>query len=140
MKSFFKSTNYQNLELIGFISFAIIIITQQVLRPNSINLNEQYKHFLGVLPNLLAGIAMSIAIFIYGDSFFNKLNIKPKIAMIFSVLLSLSGLTLWEYIQIIAHRPFDFEDIIATSIGCFISLVAIFFAIKHNENNNKIEP
>lgn len=139
MNKLFKSKNYQTLESIGFIAFMTIIVIQNFIRPNSKDYDEIIKQLLGVMPNFLAGIAMSIAIFIYNNGYFEKMKFTPEKSMFASVIISMIGLTLWEYIQIFAYRPFDNNDVIATIIGSLISAVLIYLNINFNKKHNRVE-
>ncbi len=139
MNKLFKSKNYQTLESIGFIAFITTILVQNFIRPNSKDYNEIIKQLLGVLPNFLAGIGMSIAIFIYNNGYFEKIKLNPEKRMLASVILSILGLTLWEYIQIFSYRPFDINDVIATILGSLLSAVLIYLNIKYNKKQNLVE-
>jgi VanZ family protein len=135
----FKSKNYQTLESIGFIAFITTILVQNFIRPNSKDYDEMIKQLLGVLPNFLAGIGMSMAIFIYNNGYFEKIKLNPEKRMLASVILSILGLTLWEYIQIFAYRPFDINDVIATILGSLLSAVLIYLNINYNKKLNLVE-
>ncbi len=139
MNKLFKSKNYQTLESIGFIAFITTILVQNFIRPNSKDYDEIIKQLLGVLPNFLAGIGMSMAIFIYNNGYFEKIKLNPEKRMLASVILSILGLTLWEYIQIFAYRPFDINDVIATIVGSLLSAVLIYLNIKYNKKQNLVE-
>lgn len=139
MNKLFKSKNYQTLESIGFIAFMTTIMVQNFIRPKSKDYDEIVKQLLGVLPNLLAGIGMSIAIFIYNNGYFEKIKLNPEKRMLASVILSILGLTLWEYIQIFAYRPFDINDVIATIVVSLLSGVLIYLNINYNKKHNKVE-
>lgn len=139
MKNTFKTKYYRTLEVIGFISFLSVILVQRFIRPNSADFDESIKHLLGVIPNLLAGIAMSLALFIYGKSYFDRFHLSPEKAILVSVLISMLGLTLWECIQIIAHRSFDLEDVMASVLGSLFSAIAIYLNIQYNCKYNRVE-
>lgn len=139
MKSTFKSKYYKVLELIGFIAFVMVILVQRLIRPNSHGSDESIKHLLGVMPNLLAGVAMSLAIFIYGKSYFDRYKLSPDKAMLASVGISILGLTLWEYFQMAAHKSFDSEDVWASVLGSLFSALVIFLNIRYNKKHNRVE-
>ncbi|MBU3680188.1 MAG: hypothetical protein FGM32_11400 [Candidatus Kapabacteria bacterium] len=139
MKVIFKSKDYQVLEMIGFISFMMIILTQRAIRPNSQGFDESIKHLLGVVPNLLAGLAMSLAIFIYGKSYFDRFKLSAEKAMLASLAISIAGLTLWEYIQTAAHKSFDSEDVLASILGSLLSALAIYLNIRYNRKHASLK-
>ncbi len=139
MKQTFKTKYYKSLELIGFVAFLSVIVVQRCIRPNSRDFDESIKHLLGVMPNLLAGIAMCIAFFIYGKPYFIRFQMSPKKGMLVSMIIAIVGLTLWEYFQILAHRKFDNEDVMASTFGGLLSAIAIYINIQYNRKYNRVE-
>ena len=138
MKISYRTKHYQVIEVIGIVAFVLVILVQQFIRPNSQNYAESIKHLLGVMPNLFGGMAICIAIFIHGKTTFDKYNLSPEKAMMLSAFLTILGLIIWEYVQIIAHRHFYLNDVLASILGSFISSAFIYFNIRYNKKKNRI--
>ena len=87
-------------------------------------------YILGVLPNIAAAIAIPFVFMgIFTDQRKNASLRSIRNWFFASVFVSCAGLFGWEFIQRIGNRlVFDIDDLIATVLGSFLSLV-IFAAI-----------
>lgn len=109
------------------------IIYQQVQdkwRPNYSGGNEMVQYFLGVAPNYLPGIGLP-AFFLILIPFMKPANNNSvwvtHYKHITAILISLSGLILWEIVQSsLPKAVFDVNDVLWTFLGCLT-----FFIIWH---------
>jgi hypothetical protein len=97
--------------------------------------NDFICFILGVLPNYLAPLSLTFCIFYVCSYNSNKKNITKRNDLIFygSLLFSSAGLIWWEFSQN-EGLVFDKNDIYATLMGGFTSLI-IYYFIRKNINN-----
>jgi hypothetical protein len=106
---------------IGTIAFTLV---QDNIRPNYHGQSELLKYFLGVAPNLFAGLGLC-AFFVVMITHINSTSKNPsnsiwlnRKAHILSITISIIGLSVWEFIQTFSVRGhFDWHDLIWTVIG-----------------------
>lgn len=103
---------------ISFISYQLI---QDNIRTNFVFENEIVKYLLGVAPNFFPAIGIPsffIVVFLSLRSKNLKGNYLSERIHLFSMPISLTGLTAWEVTQIFApYGYFDWHDILWTFIG-----------------------
>lgn len=128
MNKLFK-TQFKALEITGVLSFLMVITVQLYLRPKYGNQNDQLSFFLGIAPNLFAGIGICISNFIYRS---NKTAPKSKIFL--SAVSAIGILVIWEAIQTSGGRVFDNWDIVASVLGALIGMLAIWFSVRKMNN------
>lgn len=106
---------------ISFISYQLI---QDNIRTNFVFENEIVKYLLGVAPNFFPAIgipSLFIVIFLSLRSKNLKGNYLAQRIHLFSILISLTGLTAWEFTQIFApYGYFDWHDILWTFFGAAV--------------------
>ena len=108
-----------------FLFAACTIIYQQIqdkYRPNYKGGNETIRYLLGIAPNFLPAIGLP-AIFLLLLPLVKPQNSKnvlwSKLKHITAMVISLSGLILWEVIQsTLPKARFDWNDILWTLTGC----------------------
>ncbi|MBX7042753.1 MAG: hypothetical protein K1X85_07605 [Ignavibacteria bacterium] len=124
----------------GTISFTLV---QDNFRPNYDGQNEIIKYLLGIAPNYFAGLGLS-SFFIAMFTHINTTSKKPSSSVwlnskvqITSVLISVIGLSLWEYLQTYSTRGyFDWHDLVWTILGAS-TFYLIWFVINRQTKNEK---
>ncbi len=132
MTEIVRSAHYRIAELIGFIAFVAIFLVNFYFRPNSANMSATVKWFLGVAPNFLGGIGLTISIFVYRFNVFKKRGLTLYKTCIASALISSIGLLVWESIRAIGSFFFDSEDVIMSTVGSALSLVLLVLLVNMN--------
>jgi hypothetical protein len=106
---------------ISFISYQLI---QDNIRTNFVFENEIVKYLLGVAPNFFPAIGIPsffIVVFLSLRSKNLKGNYLSVRIHLFSMPISLTGLTAWEVTQIFApYGYFDWHDILWTFFGAAV--------------------
>jgi hypothetical protein len=120
----------------GTVGFTVV---QDNLRPNYHGQSDLVKYLLGIAPNFFAGLGLS-SFFVVMITHINSTSKNPSKSVwlnnkahFSSILISVVGLSLWEFMQTFSARGhFDWHDIIWTLVGAltfyFIWLIA------HNKN------
>ena len=133
MAKVYRTQHFHAIEWLGTISFFFIMLIQYFIRPNwGASSNENIRFCLGIAPNFLGGIAMTIALFMYQITKRLPFTQNALLSILISFLAAGFGLWLWEYFQLIAHRFFDTNDVIASWCGAAISFVAIYIQVQRN--------
>lgn len=113
---------------ISFISYQLI---QDNIRTNFVFENDIIKYLLGVAPNFFPAIgipSLCIVVFLSLRSQNLKGNYLSERIHLFSMLISLTGLTAWEFTQIFApYGYFDWHDILWTFIGTSVFYLVWMF-------------
>lgn len=125
---------------LGTIAFTLV---QDNIRPNYHGTSDLVKYLLGIAPNYFAGLALC-SFFVVMISHINSTAKKPSASVwlnskahISSILISVIGLSLWEFAQTFsAHGHFDPQDIIWTWIGAFTFYLLWFVVNTHTNKNN----
>ena len=118
-----KRQSYFWLGLFAFGTIAFTLV-QDNIRPNYQGQNDIVKYLLGIAPNYFAGLGLS-SFFVVMIIHINSTSKKPSAsvwlnskAQISSVIISVTGLTLWEFIQIFSDKGrFDLNDLVWTILG-----------------------
>lgn len=113
--------------LIFAICFAGFQYIEDVVRVNDDRSNPLVSYLLGVTPNFLPAIGISALFFVMIPELWKStrhrlLTTKRHITV---VVVSVSGLIAWEFVQIAApNGTFDWHDVLWTLIGgvCFLIL------------------
>ena len=108
----------------GTISFTLV---QDYIRPNYTGQSELVKYLLGIAPNYFAGLGLS-SFFVVMINQINRSSKKPSAsvwlnskAYISSILISVIGLSIWEFMQTYSRRGrFDWHDLVWTILGASI--------------------
>ncbi len=113
---------------VSFISYQLI---QDFIRTNYVIENDIIKYLLGVAPNFFPAIGIPsffIVVFLSLRSKNLKGNYLSERIHLFSILISLTGLTAWEVTQIFAPNGyFDWHDILWTFIGTSVFYLVWMF-------------
>ena len=115
------------LEYYWFLIFAICFSSFQYLsssvRPNYRGDNALISYFLGVAPNFFPAIGIP-AIFVL--FIFVSTNSSPKYQLLTrnrhlkANLFSLTGLIVWEFMQLDGKLVFDWHDVLWTFLGAMV--------------------
>jgi hypothetical protein len=119
-------TNRQSYFWYGIFAFGTLAFTlvQDNIRPNYHGQSNVIKYLLGIAPNYFAGLGLC-SFFVVMIAHLNTTSKKPSTsvwlngkAQISSVLISVIGLSLWEFMQTYSARGhFDWHDLLWTLIG-----------------------
>ena len=103
------------------ISFMILQFISYEIRPSYKGENELIKYFLGVAPNFFPAIGMPAIFILFIQTASNaKSKWLKEYKFITANLVSLFGLVIWEFIQLIGKLRFDWNDILWTIIGALV--------------------
>lgn len=129
---------------LGLFAFGTIAFTlvQDNIRPNYHGQNDVIKYLLGIAPNYFAGVSLS-SFFVVMINHINSASKKPSTsvwvnskAQILSMLISLTGLSIWEFMQTYTSRGhFDWHDLLWTIIGA-LTFYVIWSVINRKTSNN----
>lgn len=135
-------TKRQSYFWFGMFAFGTIAFTivQDNIRPNYHGQSDLIKYLLGVAPNYFAGLGLS-SFFVVMITHINSTSKKPSAsvwlnsrAQISSILISVIGLSLWEFMQTFSARGhFDWNDILWTFTGA-LTFYLIWFVINGQTN------
>ncbi len=129
------------LFVFGTIAFTVV---QDNIRPNYIGTSDLIKYLLGVAPNYFAGLGLS-SFFVVMIIHINSSSKKPykstwlnNKAQLSSIIISVIGLSIWEFMQTFSTRGhFDWHDIIWTILGA--STFYFIWVIVEKRNVNQYE-
>jgi hypothetical protein len=134
-------TKQQSYFWLGLFAFGTIAFTvaQDYIRPNYHGQSDVIKYLLGIAPNFFAGLGLS-SFFVMVIPHINAAAQKPSEsvwlnskAQISGMLIAVTGLSLWEFVQIFSSRGhFDWHDLLWTIIGTLT-----FYVIWLRINGNK---
>jgi len=118
-----KRQSYFWLGLFAFGTIGFTLI-QDNIRPNYHGQSDLLKYLLGIAPNYFAGLGLT-SFFVVMITHINSTSKKPSKSVwlngkshISSIIISIAGLSLWEFIQTFSTRGyFDWHDLIWTIIG-----------------------
>jgi len=103
------------------LSFLIFQYISYQIRPNYIGGNELINYFLGIAPNFFPAIGIPAIFILFIQSTSNSNNKWLKeYKYITANLVSLSGLVIWEFMQLTGKLRFDWHDILWTIIGAVV--------------------
>jgi hypothetical protein len=121
-------TKQQSYFWFGLFAFGNIAFTavQDYIRPHYHGQSDVIKYLLGIAPNFFAGLGLS-SFFVVMITYMNAAAPKPSASVwmnskvqISSMLMAVTGLSLWEFVQIFSSRGhFDWHDLLWTFIGAF---------------------
>jgi hypothetical protein len=96
---------------------------QDTLRPQYDGDNAMISYFLGVAPNFFPAIGLPAFFVILIPQLFGNENNKRWLheqKHITANIISMTGLILWEFMQVKGNLHFDWNDILWTCIGAFV--------------------
>ncbi len=138
-------TKRQSYFWFGLFAFATISFTlvQDDIRPNYNGQSKLIKYILGIAPNYFAGLGLS-SFFVVMINHINSSSKKPSAsiwlnskAYISSILISVIGLSLWEFMQTFSTRGhFDWHDLAWTILGAS-TFYLIWFIINRQRMTTK---
>ncbi|WHF51764.1 hypothetical protein QGN23_00445 [Chryseobacterium gotjawalense] len=117
-----------------------VVYIQYFLRPKNIELSSANEFLLGTLPSLFGAAAFVAILFAFHrilKMYYGKYSLYNSI--IFSVLFTFIGFTVWETVRTILY-PFDIHDVIMTLIGCMMSGVLIIILFLDDLKTKKDRP
>ena len=130
-------TQRQSYCWLGLFAFGTIAFTlvQDNIRPNYHGQSDVIKYLLGIAPNYFAGLGLS-SFFVVMIIHINSSSKKPSKsvwlnnkAQILSMLISVTGLSIWEFMQTYSSRGyFDWHDLLWTIIGV-LTFYLIWFVV-----------
>lgn len=125
LQKIFSDPRLKTIKTIGIMAFVGVLVIHNIIRPYHLAQSETAKHWYGILPNFFAGLGLCITFYIYHLPGFKNLNLNRQRRLVAAFLISFLGLTLWEYLQHLLHRPFDIEDIWMSLAGALIGAISI---------------
>lgn len=141
----YSMTKQQSYFWFGLFAFGTIAFTlvQDNIRPNYSGQNDLIKYLLGIAPNFFAGLGLS-SFFVVMITHINSTSKKPSTSVwlnskahISSIVISVIGLSLWEFMQTFSTRGhFDVHDLIWTIIGALTFY--LIWLVVNNRNTTQL--
>jgi len=115
-----NSLSSKILKGIGTVSFIAVIVVQNYLRTSDAFRTSQYSFWLGILPNFFGAIGICIVFYSTHLLQLRRFQFTKKQLLALSIFSSIIILIIWEFLQTLAKRPFDINDVYMTIAGGII--------------------
>lgn len=107
----------------------LMVAAIKTSRGHHFHLSPMFSFMQGTLPNFFAATGITSWAFMYYRIFpFSISKLLPRILL--ASLFAFAGLTLWEVIQYFMGYAMDINDIAMTAVGCILTSVFIYLALK----------
>jgi hypothetical protein len=90
------------------------------MRTAGLHYSTQTSHWLGILPNFFGALGICLALYSTHLLKLKRIRLSKNQLFVASFTIPIIGLTAWEFLQILAKRPFDINDIYMTLAGSII--------------------
>ena len=114
------SRNFKILKGIGTAAFIAVLVIQNYMRTSGLHFTIQTSHWLGILPNFFGALGICLALYSTHLLKLKRIRLSKNQLFFASFTIPIIGLTAWEFLQILAKRPFDINDIYMTLVGSII--------------------
>lgn len=114
------SRNFKILKGIGTAAFIAVLVIQNYMRTAGLHYSTQTSHWLGILPNFFGALGICLALYSTHLLKLKRIRLSKNQLFVASLIIPIIGLTAWEFLQILAKRPFDINDIYMTIAGSII--------------------
>lgn len=111
------SHNFKILKGIGTAAFIAVLVIQNYMRTSRLNYSTQTSHWLGILPNFFGALGICLALYSTHLLKLKRIRLSKNQLFVASFTIPIIGLTAWEFLQILANKPFDINDIYMSIAG-----------------------